>query len=144
VPVRKTMKLSIMAVVMTAALAACGGGSNGGGTPTPSATRPSSPATVKIVFPTSGTVISGSTVHLKIKLTGAKIVAPTTTHIVPTRGHIHVLLDGKIQSMNYGINIHAIHGVKPGNHLLQVEFVASDHRPWDPRVVDEVTFEVKK
>jgi hypothetical protein len=143
VPVRKKVKLSILAVAMATALAACGGGGSSSGSPTPSG-RPSSPATVKIVFPTSGTVIHGSTVHLKIKLTGAKIVAPTTTHIVPTRGHIHVLLDGKIQSMNYGINIHAIHGVKPGNHLLQVEFVASDHRPWDPRVVDEVTFEVKK
>ena len=81
--------------------------------------------------------------YLKIKLTGAKIVAPTTTHIVPTKGHIHVLLDGKIESMNYGINLHAIHDVKPGNHLLSVEFVASDHLPWDPRVVQEVTFTVK-
>ena len=139
------MKLVVIAGLAAALLAACAGGSgsgNGSPSPTPT-TRPSSPAKLTIVYPTNGTVIHGSTVHLRIKLTGAKIVAPTTTHIVPTKGHIHVLLDGKIESMNYGINLHAIHDVKPGNHLLSVEFVASDHLPWDPRVVQEVTFTVK-
>jgi hypothetical protein len=135
-------KLATLAVVSAAILAGCSSSSNA--QPTQSATRPSSPAKVQILFPKSGTVVHGSTVHLKIKLTGAKIVAPTTTHLVPTRGHIHVLLDGRIESMNYGINLHAIHDVKPGNHLLSVEFVASDHRPWDPRVIAEVTFVVKR
>ena len=139
------MKLVVIAGLAGLMLAACGGGSGSGdGSTSPTATtRPSSPAKLTIVYPKSGTVIHGSTVHLRIRLTGAKIVAPTTTHIVPTRGHVHVLLDGKIESMNYGINLHAIHGVRPGNHLLSVEFVASDHLPWDPRVVQEVTFTVK-
>ena len=101
------MKLVVIAGLAAALLAACGGGDgsgNGSTSPTPTS-RPSSPAKLAILYPKSGTVIHGSTVHLKIKLTGAKIVAPTTTHIVPTKGHIHVLLDGKIESMNYGINL---------------------------------------
>ena len=30
----------------------------------------------------------------------------------------------------------------PGMHILQVEFVANDHAPFDPRVIAKVTFEV--
>jgi hypothetical protein len=33
--------------------------------------------------------------------------------------------------------------VAPGQHTLRVEFVASDHLPFDPRVISEVVFEVK-
>ena len=32
--------------------------------------------------------------------------------------------------------------VAPGRHRLTVEFVASDHAPFDPRVVEVVAFEV--
>jgi hypothetical protein len=31
----------------------------------------------------------------------------------------------------------------PGTHVLRVEFVASDHAPFDPRVVTQAVFEVK-
>ena len=33
--------------------------------------------------------------------------------------------------------------VQPGLHVLRVEFVASDHLPFDPRVIAQVAFEVK-
>jgi hypothetical protein len=45
--------------------------------------------------------------------------------------------------MSFGLH-EPIRKVAPGTHLLRVEFVASDHLPWDPRVFDNVTFEVKK
>jgi hypothetical protein len=32
----------------------------------------------------------------------------------------------------------------PGQHLLKVEFVASDHAPFDPRVIAAVAFEVQQ
>jgi hypothetical protein len=137
----KAMRTAIGAVVMASVLAACGGGASGTPTTTPPSTRPSSSAKVIILAPTSGQVIHGSTLHLRIKLDGARIVKPTTTNIRPDRGHIHVLLDDKIVSMTYGLE-QAVH-VTPGNHILQVEFVASDHRPWDPRVITAVPFEVK-
>jgi hypothetical protein len=31
----------------------------------------------------------------------------------------------------------------PGEHILEVEFVANDHAPFDPRVLAKVTFEVQ-
>jgi len=136
----KLLKVSALAVTAAVALSACGGGRNGGPV---SPARPSTKAKLSILEPRNGQVIHGSTVHLSLRLVGARIVIPTTTHIVPTQGHIHVYLDNRIVSMNYrptGV----IRNVKPGNHLLQAEFVASDHLPWNPRVIQAVTFEVKR
>ncbi len=133
----------VVAALILGFVVACGGGGGPGASQPPVASaRPSSPARLTIVSPTNGEMIHGSTIDLKTRLVGAKIVKPTTTHIVPTRGHIHVLLDRKIVSINYGITDQAINDVSPGQHLLQVEFVASDHLPFDPRVVTAVTFVV--
>ena len=33
--------------------------------------------------------------------------------------------------------------VAPGHHVVQVEFVATDHGPFNPRVIAVVSFEVK-
>ena len=135
ITIRRTLTAALAALAVLAA--ACGGGSSSGGTPTPTArARQSNPAKLSIVRPTNGEMIHGSSTKLVVSLEGARIVKPTTTHIVPTKGHIHVLIDGKIISMNYGLT--------PGNHVLQVEFVASDHLPFDPRVIAAVTFEVKR
>ncbi len=116
----------VMAVAAAALLlAACGGGSSGA------------------TAPTNGEVVHGTTVKVRLKLTGARIVIPTSTHIVPTQGHVHLLLDGQIVSMNYSLE-NTLGGLKPGQHLLRAEFVASDHLPWDPRIFDAVVFEVAK
>jgi hypothetical protein len=128
-------------VVAALALAGCSGGKASAGVTTPTA-RPSSPAKLSILSPTNGEVIKGSVVHVRLKLQNAKIVPATTTHITPTAGHIHLFLDDRIISMNYQLD-NTITNVKPGNHLLRAEFVASDHLPFDPRVFVQVTFEVK-
>jgi hypothetical protein len=127
-------------------LAACG--SNGGGsaamTPpaaSPSA-RPSSTAKLTIVSPANGSVVHGSSVELRLRLQHARIVPATTQDLRPDRGHIHVVLDGQLISMNYQLK-NVITDVKPGPHLLQAEFVASDHAPFDPRVIAVTSFEVK-
>jgi hypothetical protein len=88
-------------------------------------------------------VIHGHTLPVRLALKNAQIVRPTTTHIDPRKGHIHVSLDGSIVSMNYGLT-DTISKIAPGTHTLRVEFVASDHLPFDPRVFQEVAFEVKK
>lgn len=132
-------------------LAACG---SGGSASAPSGThsmdmhggpspRPSSPAKIQILTPTNGQVVKGPDVPLRIKLTGGKIVQPSTTHVVPTEGHVHVALDGQLVSMNFGLN-QPLKNVSPGTHTLHVEFVASDHQPFDPRVFQEIAFTVKK
>ncbi|MEA2477880.1 MAG: hypothetical protein QOC87_2079 [Actinomycetota bacterium] len=139
------MNRSIAAVAAAALLlAGCSsggsGGSGGAAAPSP---RPSSPAQIAIVTPTNGQVVKGPDVPLKLSLTGAKIVQPSTTNISPTKGHVHVSLDGQIVSMNFALH-QPLHNVAAGTHTLRVEFVASDHQPFDPRVFQEIAFTVKK
>jgi hypothetical protein len=66
----------------------------------------------------------------------------TTTNITPDQGHLHLYLDDQIESMNFSTSA-TLTAVQPGLHVLRVEFVASDHLPFDPRVIAEVAFEVK-
>jgi hypothetical protein len=137
-------------LVTTAAVAllgcACGGtGSAAGGSSTSGdagTARPSSSATLSITTPKSGSVVHGSTVDLRISLQGARIVKQTSTTLAPDEGHVHVLLDGRLISMNYTLDAE-IPDVRPGEHLIQVEFVAADHAPFDPRVIALTSFEVK-
>ncbi len=85
-------------------------------------------------------MIEGSTVELKVDLEGATLVPATTADIVPDEGHLHVILDDRLISMTSGLE-QTIPDVAPGQHLLKVEFVASDHAPFDPRVIAAVSFE---
>ena len=132
--------------------AAC---SSGGGTPQPdtgatsssptssvSADRPASTAKLAIVSPTNGQVVTGTTVQMKVSLKDATIVPATTTDIVPDEGHLHVILDDELISMT-GETTQLLVNLTPGQHLLKVEFVASDHAPFDPRVIAAVAFEVQ-
>jgi hypothetical protein len=134
-------------IAMALALAACGGSDDGGGdgvsgSPSTPSARPSSTAELSIVSPAVGEVVYGTTVDLRVKLRGAKLVPATTTDVVPDEGHLHVILDDKLISMTEGLE-QAIPDVPPGDHRITVEFVASDHAPFDPRVVTVVAFEVK-
>jgi hypothetical protein len=144
--VPKRLGLIAVGLALALALAACGGSDDGGGsgatgpTPAPSE-RPSSTAELSIVSPAVGEVVHGSTVDLRVKLQGAKLVPATTTDIVPDEGHLHVILDDKLISMTEGLE-QSIPDVPPGDHRITVEFVASDHAPFDPRVVTVVAFEV--
>jgi hypothetical protein len=122
----------------------------GGATPSPSAAaasaaggpRPSSPATLEIVEPASGSTVSGTTVHITLKLTGARIVTTTSTAIKPDEGHVHLYVDNNLFSMNYALE--ADLPVNPGTYVLRAEFVASDHAPFNPRVwSNQVFFTVK-
>jgi hypothetical protein len=134
----------IVSVVMVAGLlTACGGGSDGAGSPTGAVPieRPASTAELEIVEPTAGSVIEDTTVELRVRLDDATIVPETTTDVVPDEGHLHVLLDDELISMTEGLE-QSIPDVEPGPHRITVEFVASDHAPFDPRVVVVTTFEV--
>ena len=144
-------KVTVAVLAATLVVTACGGGSgsNGSGSPGPRgsppnpSTRPSSPSQLQIVSPTQGQVVTGApaTVHVRVKLTGATIVPATTTHITPTQGHLHVYLDGQIVSMNFSTNA-TVGNVGTGIHTLVVEFVASDHFPFNPDVRRTVRFDV--
>jgi hypothetical protein len=140
-------RMSKLAPIVATALvlAACGsadGGDRGTGATAPTSDRPSSTAKLAIVAPKVGQVVHGSSVDLRVKLQDAKLVPATTTHIVPDEGHLHVILDDTLISMTEGLE-QTIPDLAPGEHRIMVEFVASDHAPFDPRVVSVVAFEVK-
>ncbi len=109
---------------------------------TTNVTRPSSTAVMTLVSPTQGESVTGGVVHVVVSLTGATIVSATTTNIRPDQGHIHLYVDNNLVSMNYGTTNDL--PIAPGTHILHVEFVASDHVPFNPRVVSpDVVFTVK-
>jgi hypothetical protein len=138
---RRVVRAAVVVLALVAGACSSGSTSPGGTTGVPT-DRISSPAEVQILTPTNGEVIHGSTVAVKVKLTGARIVPTTTTNIVPTEGHLHLYLDDQIESMNFTTSA-TIPDVSSGLHALKVEFVASDHLPFDPRVIAQVAFEVK-
>jgi hypothetical protein len=135
-----------VAVAASLVLALAGCNPSGAATPTvgPSALgpRPSSPATVEILQPASGATVTGTSIHVVLKLTGATIVTTTSTNIRPDQGHVHLYVDNVLVSMNYGLEQDL--PVHPGTYVLKAEFVASDHAPFNPRVLSpEVFFTVK-
>ena len=140
----RTRSLALVAVSV-AVLAACAGDGEGAGASSTSLSpiaRPSSTAELAVVSPENGGVVRGSTVQLRVELVGARLVPQTTTDIAPDEGHLHVLLDDELISMTEGTE-QEIPDVAAGMHRLTVEFVASDHAPFDPRVVAVVAFEVR-
>jgi hypothetical protein len=135
------LALAALAVVL---LGACSSGGSSTSTPAPTslAARPASTARLTIVAPRNGQTISRQASEVRLDLTGAKIVSQTTTRIRPDQGHIHLLVDGKLVAMNYGLN-ERLPSLTPGQHLVQVEFVAADHAPFDPRILTQAAFTVK-
>ena len=147
---RRTIVGACAVLVLVMAACSSGGGTPRPGTgatgssPTPSVSqdRPASTAKLAIISPTNGQVVTGTTVQMKVSLKDAKIVAAATTDVVPDEGHLHVLLDDQLISMTGGTT-QLLANLTPGQHLLKVEFVASDHAPFDPRVITAVAFEVQ-
>ena len=115
-------------VVMALVLASCSGQPS----PTVNAVRPSSPAVVTIVQPVAGATVHGTTLHVVLSLTGARIVKQASTNIRPDEGHVHLYVDNVLVSMNYGLEQDL--PVQPGTYVLKAEFVAADHFPFNPRV----------
>jgi hypothetical protein len=145
----KARGIAAVAMSLTLIGAACGGSDPAPSEPTTTQASPTialertaSTGELTIVSPENGERISGDTAQLQIDLQGAEIVDQTSTDLQPDEGHLHVVLDGKLVSMTSGPS-QLLQGLTPGEHLLQVEFVANDHAPFDPRVLAAVTFEVK-
>jgi hypothetical protein len=146
---RRLRTIVAIAAAGALALAACSqaGGAGAGpthtatGSSSPAPSRPSTTAKLAILSPTNGQTIKGSSVPLRVSLLGARIVPSTSTNIVPDQGHLHVYLDDAIVSMTFGLR-QMISNVALGQHVLRVEFVASDHLPFDPRLFQSVVFTV--
>jgi hypothetical protein len=141
---RPLAALTLTLAVAVLLLAGCSGsGGAAGGSAAPATTalgpRPTSTAKLTILSPHNGQTVHSDTPEVRLGLAGAKIVTQTSTHIQPDQGHVHLLVDGKLVAMNYGLN-ERLPKLTPGQHLVQVEFVAADHAPFDPRVLAQAAF----
>ena len=136
----RTMSAVVITAVLAAGMGACGSGS-GSTTPTPPVARPSSTATLEILSPQPGATITGTEVAVKLELTGGRITTVVSTKLTPYQGHIHVKLDGRTITL-LGTLEETVTDLTAGDHVVEAEFVAADHGPFDPRVVTQVTFTV--
>jgi hypothetical protein len=103
--------------------------------------RPATDARIQIVAPTPNQE-TGPEVTVQVKLIGAKEVPQVQGAVKPDEGHIHVSLDGSVMAMAYG-DTQTLKDLTPGQHSVQVDFVAVDHLPFKNRVTAAVLFTVK-
>ena len=103
--------------------------------------RPATDARIQIVAPIPNQE-TGPDVTVQVKLIGAKEVPQVSGPVKPDEGHIHVSLDGAVVAMAYG-DTQTLKALTPGQHSVQVDFVAVDHLPFKNRVTAAVLFTVK-
>jgi hypothetical protein len=135
------LALATLAVVLLGACSSAGGSTS---TPAPTtlAARPTSTAKLTILAPRNGQTISRQTPEVRLG-PGRGQDHPPHHHPHPTRpGPYHRLVDGKLVAMNYGLN-ERLPSLTRSQHLVQVEFVAADHAPFDLRVLTQAAFTVK-
>jgi hypothetical protein len=140
-------------VLLTAVLVsvtACGSAAADGGSGTPAPTpyptpsgglghRPSTPVKITLVAPTSGEVVHGTTLVVRVTITGGAVTQVTTADITPTKGHVHLYLNNQLIFMSYTLSQPIT--VKPGlEYSMYAEFVAQDHFPFAPRDVTPTVF----
>jgi CopC domain len=139
-------RTAVLLAVAGLALTACSGGNSGGSgepatTTAVAAARPSSPAKLISTTPKNGQTVRQGRPELRLELDGGRIVNQTTTRIQGDEGHIHLLVDGKLVNMNYGLR-QRLPELTPGQHVVQVEFVAADHAPFEPRILTQAAFTI--
>jgi hypothetical protein len=106
--------------------------------------RPASTASLSFAQPADGQVVTDDEVDVVLDLEGGRIVEETSSDLTPDTGHVHLMLDGDLVSMTFGlVQVVDLRDVSPGPHTLQAEFVAADHAPFDPRVTAAVRFETE-
>ena len=132
-------RIAVLATVVLIGITGCGSDKKASAPSGPE--RPTTQARIQIVAPTPNQE-TGPDVTVQVKLIGAKEVPQVTGPIKPDEGHIHVSLDGVVVAMAYG-DSQTLKGLTPGQHSVQVDFVAVDHVPFKNRVTAAVLFTVK-
>lgn len=113
-------------------------------TPSGSAERIASTATVAFEKPAEGARVSGDELSVVLDLQGGTVVDATTTEIRPDTGHIHLSVDGTLVSMTYGtVQVVDLRPFGQGEHVIEAEYVAADHLPFVPAVTARVGFAVE-
>ena len=141
--------LALMTTVLLAATA-CGSVAADGGSGTPAPTpyptpsgglghRPSSPVKITLLSPVNGSTVHGTSVLVRVSVTGGVVTPTVTSDITPTKGHVHLYLNNQLIYMSYTLSQPIT--VKPGlPYSMYAEFVAQDHFPFSPRDVTPTIF----
>jgi hypothetical protein len=140
----RRVRAAVLLAAAALAVTACSGGDGStspADTNVAAAPRPSSPAKLTIMTPRNGQTVRQGRPEVRLELVGGKIVSQTTNRIQGDEGHIHLLVDNKLVAMNYGLR-ERLPQLPPGQHVVEVEFVAADHAPFDPRVRTQAAFQV--
>ena len=134
---RKRMTVATIALALAAA---CSSGCEPTSSPSPSnsVVRPASTAKISIDSPTAGETVPTSGVTVKVSLEGATIVKQASTNLQPDEGHVHLLVDAKTITQTGDLEV-PTGPLPPGPHLIEVEFSANDHGPFNQRVLAQVT-----
>jgi hypothetical protein len=130
---------TLLGAAMAVALAGCSSGPKSSSPRPPE--RPETSARIQLLSPTPNQE-TGPDVTVQVRLIGAHEVPAVTGTIKPDEGHIHVSLDGTVVAMAYG-DTQQLKALTPGQHAVQVDFVAVDHVPFKNRVTAAVLFNVK-
>jgi hypothetical protein len=132
----KTTKPMVPVVLLLVAFATGVGAFALGGSPTPSGTVPAPDVTVEIQQPSDGDVMpAGRTFSLDVQIEGGELTDDTQSSD-PTRGHLHVFVDGELIAMPATPTPEV--QLEPGEHDVAVEFAAADHRSFSPKIIDEI------
>lgn len=132
-------RIAVLVPLLLIGLTGCGSDKKASAPSVPE--RPVTSARIQIVAPTPNQE-TGPDVTVQVNLIGAKEVPQVTGEVKPDEGHIHVSVDGVVVAMAYG-DTQTLQGLTPGQHSVQVDFVAVDHVPFKNRVTAAVLFTVK-
>ena len=140
--------LTSLLVCLAACSSATADGPSGTPGPTPYPTlagglshRPPTPVKITLLSPTNGEVVHGTTLVVKVSITGGVVTSVTTAlgDITPTKGHVHLYLNNQLIYMSYTLTQPIT--VTPGlEYSMHAEFVAQDHYPFNPRDVTPTIF----
>jgi hypothetical protein len=145
--------LLVFLTALLVGVTACGsataaGGPSGSGTPAPTpyptpsgglGNRPSSPVKITLVAPTDHETVQGTSVLVRVSVTGGIVTPTLSATITPTKGHVHLYLNNQLIYMSYTLQQPIT--VQPGlEYSMYAEFVAQDHFPFDPRDITPTIF----
>jgi hypothetical protein len=139
IPVHRPRRAALALALLLVTLAGCSSDKKSSAPTIPE--RPATTARIQILAPTPNQE-TGRDVTVQVKLIGAREVPQVSGPIKPDEGHIHVSVDGAVVAMAYS-DTQTLKDLTPGQHSVQVDFVAVDHLPFKNRVTAAVLFTVK-
>jgi hypothetical protein len=141
--------LALLTIVLLGMTACSSAAADGGATPAPTpyptpsgglGHRPSTPVKITLLAPTGGETVHGTSMLVRVSITGGVVTQTTSADITPTKGHVHLYLNNQLIYMAYTLQ-QMVTGLHPGvEYSMYAEYVAQDHFPFSPRDVTPTIF----